>query len=284
MTAVAPPHTCASPVPRPHPTAGICRRELLVAAGAVLMSGCAADGEVPAQAFLFDHKWTFETEPDMPGEEFTTRFGVVQFGPPSSRRPPPLELAGGAGWQTCSDPAGLARTSHVLFLAGLGSDRAKSREAIVCPSDGFVVDLRPAGQTDAAKGRHGGPEHIAVSDFIRAYVQQVVAFDLEDARVALAGRTPSQLAASVAAGEKSAMTAALGAARQVRGAGQASPPQGQLLLLTFGSPDGCLRQSKEAFNACRAGLPAGAVSMQAVGIDARLPPGTVRATVFASHS
>lgn len=267
----------------------MCRRDLLVAAGSLLMYGGAVRGDVPAQAFLFDNKWTFETDPDIPGEEFTTRFGLVQSGRTASVVPPPLELASEphARWQPCSDPAALARSSHVLFLAGLGTDRAKSREAIASPAHCFVVDLRPVGQTAAADRRHGRyglPEHIAVSDFVRAYVEQVVPFDLEDARAALAGRTPCQVAISVAAGDKSATTAALAAAREVRGVDQTSSTQGQLLLLTFGSPTGCLREAKEAFNACRAGLPAGADSMHAVGVDARLPPGTVRATVFASHS
>lgn len=284
MAAARAPHPCASPHALAHLTPGMCRRDLLVAAGSLLMSGGVLTGEVPAKALLFDHKWTFETEAGVADEEFTTRFGLVQFGQPSSKRPLPLELPGEAGWQTCSDPAALARTSQVLFLAGLGTDRAERWEAIACPADGFVVDLRPVGQTaDRSHGHVDGPEHIAVSDFVRAYIQQVVAFDLEDARATLADRTPCQVAISVCSGEKSAISASVTAAERAWSVGQGAV-KGQLLLLTFGSPAGCLRQSKEAFNACRARLPAGAVAIQAAGVDARLPPGTVRASVFASHS
>lgn len=273
MTELPAPGTCPSSAARPRLAAGIYRRDLIAATGALLVTSGAGATEPPAQAFLFDHKWTFESAADTAGEDFTNRFGLVYFGRLSSLPPPQLDRGGEpqAGWQTSPDLAALARTSQVLFLTGLDVDRASTREAITSCANGLVLNLSSAQGT-------------AVADFIRAYVQQGVAFDLEDARAALAGLTLCRVAVSVAAGEKSATTTALAATRKARHEGQASSVKGQLLLLTFGSPARCLRRSKEAFNACRAGLPAAANSILAVGIDARLPPDTVRATVFINHS
>lgn len=283
MTTEPAPQTRSSPAVSPPLPTGMCRRDLLVAAGALLMTGGAAASAPTPEAFLFEHKWTFGTDAHIAGEDFCTRFGLVHFGGLSAEPPQP-DTRGNLqpGWQVCSDLTAIAHTSDVLFLTGLGTDRTRSCEAIASTAHGLVVDLRAGSQPDlrsrspAAEGRL---EAIAATDFVRAYVQQVVAFDLEDAHAALYGHTPCQVAVSVCSGEKSAITASIAAAERVCSAGQGAV-RGQLLLLTFGSPTGCLRLSKEAFNSSRANLPADATSLHAVNIDSRLPPDAVRAAVL----
>ena len=287
MTTKPAPQTCSSPAGSPALPTGMCRRDLLVAAGALLMAGGAAASTPTPEAFLCEHRWTFGSDADMAGKNFCTRFGLVHFGRLSAN--PPQPNSGGnpqSGWQACSDLTALARTSDVLFLTGLGTARTRSREAIASSAHGLVVDLRAGSQPDVrshSPGAESRLEAIAAFDFVRAYVQQVVAFDLEDARAALSGHTPCEVAVRVCSGEKSAITASTTAAERVCSAGREAV-RGQLLLLTFGSTTGCLRLSKEAFSASAANLPASATSLHAVSIDTRLPSDAVRATVLTASS
>ena len=273
-------------LPRAAGPAGVSRRHLVLGTGALLVTSGSYAFEPPPEASSFEHKWAFEPIGDAAGEVFATRFGLVRFRRAPSAPRVKLDLGEPeADWKTCPDLAALVRTTHVLFLTGLPAGQTKLEEAITSCATGLVIDLRAARLTDAVNTGASVDDasqcvETVASDFIRAYVQQVVAFDLEDARATLSGAASCHVAVSVAAGVKSARTAFLAAMRQYRGPGEPSRATGQLLLLTFGSQTGCLRLSKEAFSAARANLPTDAASMYAVGIDKELPADTVRATVL----